>query len=59
MVLEDFQSFFPSYKSMRALCFSLFDESIMKFHHIWLTDVRDILLSKCELMMSDARPLPY
>ena len=28
----------------------------MKFHHIWLTDISDILLSKCERMMSDAMP---
>ena len=41
---EDFQSFFLSYKSMGPYLMNLY----MKFHHIWLTAISDILLSKCE-----------
>ena len=57
--IRKFSKFIPSYKFIGTLCFPLPDEYCMKFHHIWLTDIRDILPSKCEWMMSDARPLPY
>ena len=49
-----FLKFFTSYKSLVHYLLNLY----MKFHHIWLTAISDILLSKCE-RMSDARPLPY
>ena len=50
-----FLKFFTSYKSMGQYLLNFYT----KFHHIWLTAISDILLSKCERMMSDARPLPY
>ena len=40
MVSEEDSKFFPSYKSMGLLCFPLPDEYL---HHIWLSDIRDIL----------------
>ena len=50
-----FSKFFASYKSMGHYRMILY----MEFHHIWLTAISNILLSKCKRMMSDARPLPY
>ena len=50
-----FSKFFPSYMSMGPYLMN----HNMKFHHVWQTDISDILLSKCEWMMSDARLLPY
>ena len=42
MVLEeDFQCFFPSYKSMGALCFPLPDESLQEISSLLATDIRD------------------
>ena len=55
---EDFQSF-SQVISLWELSVSPSNESFRKFYHILRADIRDILLSKCELMMSDTIPLPY
>ena len=38
-----FSMFFPSYKSMGALCFPLPDESLQEISSLSATDIRDIL----------------
>ena len=56
---EDFQTFSQVISLWELYVSPYLMNLYMKFHHIWLTDIRDKLLSKCKWMMSDARPLPY